>query len=76
VNLFSSLESRIAPQPSISLSGNVIAPASREEVGQREFWPYIALAALLVLLIEWYVYQRRLQVRTVFRRTLRRRTTG
>jgi hypothetical protein len=76
VNLFAPNESNIAPQPSITLSGNVITPAAREEVGQREYWPWAALLALLVLLIEWYVYQRRLQVRTVFRPVLRLRRAG
>lgn len=66
VNLFSSVESDIAPRGSITLSGAVITPTQREEVGQQEFWHWAALLALLVLLIEWYVYQRRIQVRTVF----------
>lgn len=76
VNLFAPEESNIAPQETISLSGNVIAPALRDEVGQREFWPWAALLALIVLLIEWFVYQRRMQVRTVFKPTLRRRQVG
>ncbi len=76
VNLFSPTESNIAPRSSLSLSGNTITPATHEEVGQREFWPWAALLALIVLLIEWFVYQRRLQVRTVFRPTLRRREAG
>jgi Ca-activated chloride channel homolog len=73
VNLFAPGESNIRPQPSISLGGTVIAPAPRDEVGQRELWPWVALAALLFLLIEWYVYQRRLGMRTMLRPTLRRR---
>ncbi len=76
VNLFSPVESDIAPKESLSLSGGVISPTGREEVGQREFWPYVALAALLILLIEWYVYRQRLGVRTVLRPTLRRRPAG
>src|SRR6185503_14194191 len=52
VNLFSPNESDITPQASITLGKNVITPAAREEVGQREFWPWVALAALLILLIE------------------------
>jgi hypothetical protein len=66
VNLFAPVESHIAPRESITLSGAVITPTQREEVGQQEFWPWAVLLALLVLLIEWYVYQRRIQVRTVF----------
>lgn len=72
VNLFSPDESRIAPQPTITLSGTTIAPSARDEIGQREFWPLAVLLALLVLVIEWTVYHRRMQVRTVFRPALRR----
>jgi hypothetical protein len=76
VNLFAPTESEIAPRNSITLSGNIITPAAREEVGQREYWPWAALLALLILLIEWYVYQSRIQARTVLRPTLRRRQAG
>lgn len=67
VNLFSPSESDIAPRQSIRLSGEVISAAARDEVGQQEFWPWAALLALLILLIEWIVYWRRMHVRTVFR---------
>jgi hypothetical protein len=76
VNLFSPTESNIAPRDAIHLGNSTIAPATHDEVGQREFWPWAALLALLILLIEWYVYQRRLQVRTVFKPTLRQRSVG
>lgn len=72
VNLFAPEESAIAPRPAITLGGQAVAPAERDAVGQRELWPWAALAALVVLLIEWYVYQRRVQARTVFRPALRR----
>jgi hypothetical protein len=67
VNLFSPSESDIAPRQSIRLSGEVISAAARDEVGQQEFWPWAALLALLILLIEWIVYWRRMHARTVFR---------
>lgn len=76
VNLFSATESRIAPQESINISGNIITPTTREAVGQQEFWPWAVLLALFVLLIEWVVYQRRIQVRTVLRPAIKQRTTG
>jgi hypothetical protein len=75
VNLFALNESDITPRQEIRLSGRTIAATGREEVGQREIWPWAALAALLVLLIEWYVYFQRLAVRTLFRPVLRQRTT-
>lgn len=59
VNLFDPLESGIAPQPSLQIGQTTITPGEREEVGQLEFWPLVALIALIILLIEWYIYQRR-----------------
>lgn len=61
VNLFDPLESDIAPQSTITLGQTMIEPGEREDVGQLEFWPLVALLALLILLIEWYVYQQRLR---------------
>lgn len=74
VNLFAPGESDITPRPSITLSGTTISASEREAVGQREIWPWAALAGLLVLLIEWYVYHQRLAVRTVLAPVIRRRT--
>jgi hypothetical protein len=66
VNLFDAGESSIAPQASITLGNTVITQAVEAELGQREYWPLLALGALLVLLIEWYAYHRRLRAPTVF----------
>ncbi|MCB9451265.1 MAG: VWA domain-containing protein [Anaerolineaceae bacterium] len=71
VNLFALGESDITPRSEIHLSGATITATGREESGQREVWPWVALAALLVLLVEWYVYHQRLAVRTLFRPVLR-----
>ncbi len=61
VNLFDANESNIAVRtPSFAPSN--AGTARQEEVGQREFWPWVALAALLILMIEWYVHHRRLQI--------------
>jgi len=64
VNLFSPLESQIAPVPAngLTLQGVTVNPDTTEELGQREFWPIIALLALIVLMIEWYAYHRRNRV--------------
>lgn len=74
VNLFTAVESDITPRD-VTLSGRLLTGDLREEPGQFEFWPFVALAALLVLLIEWYAYHRRLQVRTLLG-GLPGRTTG
>lgn len=81
VNLFSPLESRIAPVPqgSLQVGAVTVAPPDTDELGQRELWPLAAALALLVLLIEWYAYWRRLRVPTVggaFGRFTARRATA
>ncbi len=59
VNLFDSLESDILPREMLFFGQTNVAPGAGEERGQLEFWPLAALLALLVLLLEWIVYQRR-----------------
>jgi hypothetical protein len=60
VNLFSKEESTIAPQAVLQIqqtSGLQQATAG-ERVGRQEFWRWLAAIALVVLVIEWLVYQR------------------
>ncbi len=76
VNLFDSGESDITPQPTITLGSVTITPGAGDEVGQLELWPVVALLALLILLIEWYVYHQRLQTPTLLRPTMPRRAAG
>jgi Ca-activated chloride channel family protein len=58
VNLFNPAESALARQESITVGRAEIAPAGDEELGQRELWPWLAAAALVILLVEWWVYHR------------------
>ncbi len=58
VNLFDRMESLIAPVERLRVGGTQVGEAAREEIGQREFWPLIALAALLLLMLEWWLYHR------------------
>ncbi len=75
VNLFDAAESNITPRTQITLGEAVISEAADEqELGQREFWRWLALIALLVLMLEWFVYHRRLAgPKGVFRPVFRRR---
>jgi hypothetical protein len=60
VNLFSADESKIEPRAELKIqqtSGLQQATAG-ERVGRQEFWRWLAAAALVVLVIEWLVYQR------------------
>jgi len=69
VNLFATGESDIRPLPEaeLRLGGGLAAADADEQLGTQEFWMWLALAALLLLAIEWYVYHRRLQVPTLLR---------
>ena len=73
VNLFSTGESSIRPAAALDLGGSAASPDAEEQLGLRDYWPWVALAAFLLLLLEWWVYQRRMQVPTIAR-TLRRST--
>ena len=71
VNMFGAGESDIRPAPEadlqLKLGGGTLALADEDQLGLREFWTLFALAALLLLIIEWIVYHRRLQVPTLLR---------
>jgi hypothetical protein len=64
VNLFDELESNIRPAKEQSLEiGNVnVDAAAGTEPVRRETWKWLLLAALVVLLAEWYIYNRRVSV--------------
>ncbi len=66
VNLFGADESDIRPVgvDQLRLGGGDGAQAE-EQLGLQEFWLPLALLALLLLLIEWWVYHRRLRVPTL-----------
>ena len=74
VNLFATGESDIEPVPEaeLQLGGEMAAAGADEQLGTQEFWMWLALAALLLLAIEWYVYHRRLQRPTLLRAAPRR----
>jgi hypothetical protein len=67
VNLFAPEESAIAPRASITLGQTEITPGGEPELGQQEYWYWLALAALIVLLVEWYLYHRRQRAPVVFK---------
>jgi hypothetical protein len=60
VNLFNPDESRIAPQTALNIAqvSGLLQAVTREQVGRQEFWRWLAAAALAVLIVEWFVYQR------------------
>jgi Ca-activated chloride channel family protein len=58
VNLFDEAESDIAPREVVMVGQAEVTAAVREEQGRREFWPWLASAALGMLVVEWWIYQR------------------
>lgn len=62
VNLFDQYESNIVPAEVISTDYEKIEGVSAWVPARREGWKYLLLAALLILLIEWYIYNRRVYV--------------
>jgi Ca-activated chloride channel family protein len=60
VNLFSADESKIAPQAELKIqqTSGLQQATTSERVGRQEFWRWLAALALIVLVIEWLVYQR------------------
>jgi hypothetical protein len=61
VNLLDAEESNIEPR-SIIQFGNERIVAGRESRQPRELWKWFALLALMVLMVEWYIYNRRIYV--------------
>lgn len=64
VNLFGTGESLIAPQTALHLGGQAVAAEQEAQFTLREFWPLAALLALVMLLLEWVIYHRRLRAPT------------
>ncbi len=60
VNLFAPGESTITAQRDLAVpqTSGANSTVSRERDGRQEFWRWVALAALIVLVLEWLVYQR------------------
>ena len=62
VCLLSEKESDLGPRKTIDF-GDYERVAQKQLVDQnREFWMWLAFAALVVMLLEWYVYHRRVYV--------------
>ncbi|NOK63881.1 MAG: VWA domain-containing protein [Chloroflexi bacterium AL-W] len=60
VNLFAPDESLIAPQAELEVpqESGLQQAVTQERVGRQEIWRWLAAVALVVLIIEWLVYQR------------------
>jgi Ca-activated chloride channel family protein len=70
VNLFDPTESDIRPQASIRIGRGDVAASAPQEQGQLEIWPWLAAAAFLLLLAEWWIYHRGMTVPKMRRTTV------
>ena len=61
VNLLDANESNIEPRSSIRI-GNERIVAGEEKLQTREIWKWILLLAVVLLVTEWFIYQRRIAV--------------
>jgi hypothetical protein len=61
VNLLDAEESNIEPRSTIQIGAESLV-AGRETHQPREMWKWFALAALLLLLLEWYIYNKRIYI--------------
>lgn len=56
VNLYSPLSSNIRPLDDLGLQGAVNSPSGASARSDREIWQPIALAALIILMLEWWIF--------------------
>jgi hypothetical protein len=61
VNLLDAKESNLEPRTSIRIGKETIDD-SETHIQAREIWKFVVVAALLLLLLEWYIYNRRIYV--------------
>lgn len=59
VNLFDDVESDIKPVDELTLDENVTITKKATERTRREIWKWLVMSALVVLVAEWYIYNRR-----------------
>ncbi len=59
-SLLSEAESDTAPRDSIKTRTGEVSGQAASFYSEREFWRWVALAALTVLSVEWWVYHRRI----------------
>lgn len=63
VNLFSEQESDIATAAEVAIGASTVAAnQAQKDVGRFELWRWLLALALIVLSVEWYLYNRRVAV--------------
>lgn len=61
-NLVDAAESHIAPAETIQLEDTAVEGKTEARESNRDLWKWLAIAALLLVLFEWWIYNRRVYV--------------
>ncbi len=72
VNLFSREESNIAPRADVGFVGTQATPYAGAAKRPLEIWPWVLLASLALLTVEWWYYNRPRRLRLAGQRVQRR----
>ncbi|MHB9078237.1 MAG: VWA domain-containing protein [Pirellulaceae bacterium] len=59
VNLFDPQESDLRPRPSLDLGHETVQSQAGSQPARKELWKWILGVGLVVLVLEWYIYNRR-----------------
>jgi hypothetical protein len=62
VNLFDERESNLTPLTDVPMSGTAIAEDANRDLSLRELTGWFALVAMLILLLEWWLYHRQFRL--------------
>ncbi len=62
VNLFNAVESAIQPAPQLALGADAVTAQAGSVETNEPAWPYLLLTMLVLLVLEWAVYNRRVYV--------------
>ena len=60
VNLFDPSESNLQPRETLQIGSTSVTPTISEQVGLQELWKWFAGLALIILMIEWQVFHRKI----------------
>ena len=62
VNLFDSRESNLVVESELNIGYEEIAGKITSVPARKEYWPWVIFVALLVLVLEWYIYNQRVLI--------------
>jgi len=61
-NLLDGYESDLAVDDQLVLANQVAKASQRAAGSDRKLWPFFILGALLIMLLEWFIYNRKVYV--------------